>query len=166
VIILALHNLSAAGCTNSWSVILVFALNRQMDVNATQRSDTEFFFLIWRYTLICKIYVSSFIHSFIHSFRSLFETYFSIKCDSSSSLSFQYSLLSLVIQYLFTSSSSICYFYSSPHFSSIMCFRRYLLRKNRPIQIAFLLFIVYRTFLSSRVLSCLTQVYYERNCSY
>jgi len=75
---------------------------------------------------------------------------FSKACSSQacSSFKFQYSFFSL-------SSSSSCLRLLSRHlipfFRSLTCFRRHFLRKVWPIQLAFLLLIVCRTFLFSLV---------------
>ena len=95
----------------------------------------------------------SFIHSFTHSFRSvvhqirsLFQTEFSAECD-----------LALLLQissiYSLRSPSScirLLPLLPVPFiFPSVTCYRRQFHRKMCPIQLAFLLFIVRRMYLSS-----------------
>jgi hypothetical protein len=70
--------------------------------------------------------------------------------SSASSFSLHYPLVSFkVVQYLHTFSSSSSRHFNSPSlFPSLMCFIMQFLHKMWPIQLAFLLFTVYRIFLS------------------
>ena len=104
-------------------------------------------------------FIHSSIHPSIHPFillslfwqvHSLFQSQFSPQWNLVQTLS----ISSSTVQYLLTSpSSSSRHFYPSPwSFPSTACFRRQFLNKLWPIQLAFLIFTVYRTFLSSMTL--------------
>jgi hypothetical protein len=107
-------------------------------------------------------FVHSFIHSFIHSavsYKPLPKRLLHTVRSSASSFNFQCLLSSLR-----SSSSCLRLLPRLPvisilpsNFPSITCFRRQFLRKMWPIQLAFLLFIVLRIFLSSYRMSKLPQ---------